>query len=113
LTPTGRGRSWASTLTKTRCEFNVTARSPVPTFSAHTRTPTSSEDVPMYSTRARRIAISPTFTGCRKSMSSIAPRSTVPRATRAAAIVPAWVIHCIMRPPWICPGAPACSGNTH
>ena len=37
----------------------------------------------------------------------------MPRATREAAIVPAWVIHCIMRPPWICPGAPACSGNTH
>ena len=67
----------------------------------------------MYSTRARRIAISPTFTGCRKSMSSMAPRRTVPLATRAAAMVPAWVIHCIMRPPWICPGAPACSGNTH
>src|SRR5262249_1979085 len=31
---------------------------------------------------------------------------------RAAAIVPASVIHSIMRPPWICPGAPACSGNT-
>src|SRR5262245_36258568 len=59
------------------------------------------------------MAISPTFTGCRKSMSSIAPRPTVPRATRPAAMVPAWVIHCIMRPPWICPGAPACSGNTN
>ena len=56
--------------------------------------------------------MSPTFTGCRKSMSSIAPRTTVPCATRAAAIVPACVIHCIIRPPWICPGAPACSGNT-
>ncbi len=37
----------------------------------------------------------------------------MPWATRAAAMVPAWAIHCIMRPPWICPGAPACSGNTH
>src|SRR5215471_13872947 len=26
---------------------------------------------------------------------------------------PTVAIHCIMRPPWICPGAPACSGNTH
>ena len=91
----------------------MTARSPVATFSAQTRTPTSSDEVPMYSTRARRIAIWPTLTGWRKSMSSIAPSRTVPFATREAAMVPAWVIHCIMRPPWICPGAPACSGNTH
>src|SRR5438128_162230 len=35
------------------------------------------------------------------------------RATRPAASVPASVIHCIIRPPWIWPGAPACSGNTH
>src|SRR5207244_258178 len=28
-------------------------------------------------------------------------------------MVPTVAIHCIMRPPWICPGAPACSGNTH
>jgi hypothetical protein len=46
-------------------------------------------------------------------MSSIAPRTTVPRATRDAASVPALVIHSIMRPPWICPGPPACSGKTH
>ena len=46
-------------------------------------------------------------------MSSVAPRTTWPRATRAAASVPASVIHCIIRPPWIWPGAPACSGNTH
>src|SRR5262249_8996545 len=45
-------------------------------------------------------------------MSSIAPSTTFPRATRDAAIVPHVAIHCIMRPPWICPGAPACSGNT-
>src|SRR5438094_4391723 len=46
-------------------------------------------------------------------MSSVAPRTTWPRATRPAASVPASVIHCIIRPPWIWPGAPACSGNTH
>ena len=45
-------------------------------------------------------------------MSSIAPSTTLPRATRDAAMVPQVAIHCIMRPPWICPGAPACSGNT-
>ncbi len=45
-------------------------------------------------------------------MSSIAPSTTLPRATREAAIVPQVAIHCIIRPPWICPGAPACSGNT-
>src|SRR4030095_8404475 len=45
-------------------------------------------------------------------MSSMAPRITLPRATRAAAMVPQVAIHCIMRPPWIWPGAPACSGNT-
>ena len=33
-------------------------------------------------------------------------------ATREAAMVPQVAIHCIIRPPWICPGAPACSGNT-
>src|SRR3989304_1000257 len=27
-------------------------------------------------------------------------------------MVPTVAIHCIVRPPWICPGAPACSGNT-
>src|SRR5262245_22273144 len=43
----------------------------------------------------------------------MAPSTTWPRATRAAAMVPASVIHSIIRPPWICPGAPACSGNTH
>src|SRR3989442_5763609 len=36
-----------------------------------------------------------------------------PRAPPPAAGVPAWVIPCIIRPPWIWPGAPACSGNTH
>src|SRR5882724_1349271 len=46
-------------------------------------------------------------------MSSMAPRRQCPRATRAAAIFPTVAIHCMMRPPWICPGAPACSGNTH
>jgi len=45
-------------------------------------------------------------------VSSRAPSRTLPRATREAAIVPQVAIHCIMRPPWICPGAPACSGNT-
>src|SRR4029450_3477025 len=45
-------------------------------------------------------------------MSAMAPRITLPRATRAAAMVPQVAIHCIMRPPWIWPGAPACSGNT-
>src|SRR6266496_1524954 len=45
-------------------------------------------------------------------MSSMAPRRQWPRATRAAAMLPTVAIHCIMRPPWICPGAPACSGNT-
>ena len=45
-------------------------------------------------------------------MSSIAPSTTLPRATREAAMVPQVAIHCIMRPPWIWPGAPACSGNT-
>ena len=69
--------------------------------------------MPTYSTWARRMAIWPTLTGCRKSMSSIAPSTTVPRATREAAMVAGLAIHCIMRPPWICPGAPACSGNTH
>src|SRR5882762_9995331 len=46
-------------------------------------------------------------------MSSMAPRTTVPCATREAASVPALVIHSIIRPPWICPGPPACSGKTH
>ena len=46
-------------------------------------------------------------------MSSMAPSRQCPRATRAAAMFPTVAIHCIMRPPWICPGAPACSGNTH
>src|SRR5688500_14170047 len=46
-------------------------------------------------------------------MSSMAPSTTLPRATREAAMVPTVAIHCIIRPPWICPGAPACSGNTH
>src|SRR5438034_107161 len=65
--------------------------------------------------RPRRVPVKiwPTLTGWRKSISSIAPRTTWPRATRTAASVPAWVIHSIMRPPWIWPGAPACSGNTH
>ena len=45
-------------------------------------------------------------------MSSMAPSTTLPRATRDAAMVPHVAIHCIMRPPWICPGAPACSGKT-
>ena len=45
-------------------------------------------------------------------MSSMAPSATVPRATREAATVPAATIHSIIRPPWICPGAPACSGIT-
>src|SRR5207249_286213 len=99
--------------TNTRCELSVTARAPVATSSAQTRTPTSSDDVPTYSTCALRIAIWPTLTGWRKSISSIAPRTTWPRATRTAASVPAWVIHSIIRPPWIWPGAPACSGNTH
>ena len=90
----------------------MSARSPVAGFSAYTRTPTSSEHRPTYSTWARSTATSPTLTGCRKSMSSIAPSTTLPRATREAAIVPQVAIHCIMRPPWICPGAPACSGNT-
>src|ERR687892_2089667 len=111
--PTGRGLASSSTLTNTRCEFSVTVRSPVVTSSPHTRTPTSTDEVPTYSTWAFRMAICPTLTGWRKSMSSMTPRTTVPWATRAAAIVPAWVIHCIIRPPWICPGAPACSGNTH
>src|SRR4030095_9594652 len=71
------------------------------------------EQRPIASTWARRTAISPTFTGCRKSMSSMAPRRQWPRATRDAAMFPTVAIHCIMRPPWICPGAPACSGNTH
>src|SRR5438105_396813 len=113
LSATGCGRPSTPTLTNTRCEFSVTARSPVATFSDHTRTPTSSEDRPTYSTCARRIATSPTRTGWRKSRSSSEPSATVPRATRAAAEVPACVIHSIIRPPWICPGAPACSGNTH
>ena len=111
--PTGRGLASSSTLTNTRWELSVTVRRPLPTSSPQTRTPTSSEEVPTYSTWARRMAIWPSFTGARKSMSSMAPSTTVPWATRLAAIVPAWVIHCIIRPPWICPGAPACSGNTH
>src|SRR5262245_5144215 len=98
---------------KTRCELSVTARAPVCTFSAKTCTPTSIEHRPIASTWARRTAISPTLTGWRKSMSSMAPRRQWPRATRAAAMFPTVAIHCIMRPPWICPGAPACSGNTH
>src|SRR5216117_96804 len=110
---TRRGRTSSPIFTNTRCELSVTARAPVATSSAQTRTPTSSEDVPTYSTCALRIAIWPTLTGWRKSISSIAPRTTWPRATRTAASVPAWVIHSIIRPPWIWPGAPACSGNTH
>src|SRR5438105_511555 len=113
LSATGCGRPSTPTLTNTRCEFSVTARSPVATFSDHTRTPTSSEDRPTYSTCARRIARSPTRSGWRKSRSSSEPSATVPRATRAAAKVPTCVIHSIIRPPWICPGAPACSGKTH
>src|SRR5258705_7397595 len=71
------------------------------------------EQRPIASTWARRTAISPTFTGWRKSMSSRATRRQWPGAPRAAAMFPTVAIHCIMRPPWICPGAPACSGNTH
>src|SRR5215472_8388671 len=110
---TGAGFRWSSTLTKTRCELSVWARSPEATFSAKTCTPTSIEHRPIASTWARRTAISPTLTGWRKSMSSMAPRRQWPRATRAAAMFPTVAIHCIMRPPWICQGAPACSGNTH
>src|SRR2546425_646879 len=113
FTGTRRGRTSSPIFTNTRCELSVTARAPVATSSAQTRTPTSSDDVPTYSTCALRIAIWPTLTGWRKSISSIAPRTTWPRATRTAASVPAWVIHSIIRPPWIWPGAPACSGNTH
>src|SRR5437899_6378854 len=113
FTGTRRGRTSSPIFTNTRCELSVTARAPVATSSAQTRTPTSSEDVPPYSTCALRIAIWPTPTGWRKSISSIAPRTTWPRATRTAASVPAWVIHSIIRPPWIWPGAPACSGKTH
>src|SRR5256884_5401298 len=99
--------------TNTRWELSVTSRAPVLTSSAQTRTPTSSDDVPTYSTCAFRMAIWPTLTGWRKSMSSVDPRTTWPRATRPAASVPASVTRCIIRPPWIWPGAPACSGNTH
>src|SRR5215831_5194175 len=110
---TGVGLRWSSTLTKTRCELSVCVRSREARFSAKTCTPTSIEQRPIASTWARRTAISPTLTGWRKSMSSMAPRRQWPRATRAAAMFPTVAIHCIMRPPWICPGAPACSGNTH
>src|SRR5437867_225983 len=113
FTGTGRGRMSSPIFTNTRWELSVTSRAPVLTSSAQTRTPTSSDDVPTYSTCAFRMAIWPTLTGWRKSMSSVAPRTTWPRATRPAASVPASVIHCIIRPPWIWPGAPACSGNTH
>src|SRR2546425_673376 len=113
FTGTGRGRMSSPIFTNPRWELSVTSRAPVLTSSAQTRTPTSSDDVPTYSTCAFRMAIWPTLTGWRKSMSSVAPRTTWPRATRPAASVPASVIHCIIRPPWIWPGAPACSGNTH
>src|SRR5881628_1676519 len=113
FTGTGRGRMSSPIFTNTRWELSVTSRAPVLTSSAQTRTPTSSDDVPTYSTCAFRMAIWPTLTGWRKSMSSVAPRTTWPRATRPAASVPASVLHCIIRPPWIWPGAPACSGNTH
>src|SRR5881409_1993090 len=102
FTGTGRGRMSSPIFTNTRWELSVTSRAPV-----------LSDDVPTYSTCAFRMAIWPTLTGWRKSMSSVAPRTTWPRATRPAASVPASVIHCIIRPPWIWPGAPACSGNTH
>src|SRR5207253_3213435 len=56
----------------------------------------------------------------RPSSSTPSPRSTfwAKRARRAsrrrrAAKVPARVLPSIIRPPWICPGAPACSGKTH
>ena len=97
--PTGRGWTASSIATNTMCDESVTWRSPVAAFSEKTRTPTSSEVRPTYSTRARRIAISPTRTGCRKSISSIAPTVTGPRATRDAARVPAVAIQSIIRPP--------------
>src|SRR3989442_435112 len=113
FTGTGRGRMSSPIFTNTRWELSVTSRAPVLTSSAQTRTPTSSDDVPTYSTCAFRMAIWPTLTGWRKSISPVAPGTPCPRAPPPAASVPASVIHCIIRPPWIWPGAPACSGNTH
>src|SRR3989454_5401505 len=77
------------------------------------RPPTATDDSPRSSPGAFRRAIGRPPAGGGRSMSSAPPGTPGPRAPRPAASVPASVIHCIIRPPWIWPGAPACSGNAH
>src|SRR2546425_5457837 len=111
-TPTGRDRPVSSTATIATCA-EVARRWPsCRGFSASTSTPTSNEARPTYSTCARSVTMSPTRTGLRKSRSSMAPKTTGPRARRIAAIVAAVVIQSIIRPPYRVPRTFACPGST-